>query len=412
MQIFPRTLKFSAATLLCGILFASALPGQTAGGTAQGLALYKQRKFAEAAKVLEGVAQNPAADANSLYYYALSLHQMGNYDKAKRAYQRISQQYPNSPAGGLARQALAAFGTPGHVSNSGGGGGGGSFTTASYGGGAVDESLPEQAKVYFTPSASTQMIVDAYVNNRPIKMLFDTGADMCAFGKNHLRDLGMPIPTGKPTSQSMGVGDGGLQDNWDVPATVRVGTIERKNMHISVQNNLQGEPLLGQTFFKDFTYTIDKGSNSILFTRKRRAVVASSRGSSGGGSGGVDRNTIPFVRLGNSISVTGYVNGKPQAMIFDTGADGTVFAPGDMKRLGIAIPEDAEEERHAGIAGDTRGVGFEIQRMTLGPIDRSNFKISVVQGMEAGHPLIGRSFLGEWQYTIDNDARVIHFLRR
>ena len=99
-------------------------------------------------------------------------------------------------------------------------------------------------------------------------------------------------------------------------------------------------------------------------------------------------------------------------MIFDTGATGTVFALGDIKKLGINIPEDAEQERHGGIAGDTSGVGFEISRMTVGPIDRTNFRISVIQGMEEGHPLIGRSFLGEWQYTIDNDARIIHFLRR
>ena len=412
-SLWPETIKFSAVTLLSSVFIAAALPGQTADSRSQGSALYRQGKYAEAARVFEAACQNPSADPNTIYYYALSLHQSGNFEKARRAYQRCAQQYPSSPAGRLASQALSAFQTPGRVSSgsssagagggySGSGGGGG-------GGGGSSENLPESAKVYFKPDSANRMIVDAYVNNRAIKMLFDTGADGCAFGKNHLRDLGMPMPTGKPAYQSHGVGDGGTQDTWEVPARVRVGNIERKIM-IGVQENLPGDPLLGQNFFNAFTYTIDKGSSSIVFNRKNRAVASS--GSRSGGGGGLDRNSVPFEKLGNSIQVVAVVNGRACKMIFDTGADGTVFAPGDIKALGIEIPSDAEPEVHQGIAGDTRGVGFEIPRMTLGPIDRTNFRISVINGMASGTALIGRSFLGEWQYTIDNDARIIHFLRR
>lgn len=407
MRIACSTIKFSAVTLLSSFLVASILPGQTADSRSQGSALYRQGKYAEAARVFEAACQSPSADPNTIYYYALSLHQSGNFEKARRAYLRCAQQYPSSPAGRLASQALSAFQTPGRVS-SGSSSTGISGGYSGGGGGGNNEILPESAKVYFKPDSANRMIVDAYVNNRAIKMLFDTGADGCAFGKNHLRDLGMPIPTGKPAYQSHGVGDGGTQDTWEVPATVRVGNIERKIM-IGVQENLPGDPLLGQNFFNAFTYTIDKGSSSIVFNRKNRAVASASRS---GGGGGLDRNSVPFEKLGNSIQVVAVVNGRACKMIFDTGADGTVFAPGDIKALGIEIPPDAEPEIHQGIAGDTRGVGFEIPRMTLGPIDRTNFRISVINGMASGTALIGRSFLGEWQYTIDNDARIIHFLRR
>jgi len=412
MRLVSSTIKFSAVTLSCCFFMASSLPGQTADSRSQGSVLYKQGKYAEAARVFEAVCQSPSADPNTLYYYALSLHQSGSFEKARRAYQRCAQQYPSSPAGRLASQALSAFQTPGRVSSGssmgGGTGIGGGYRGGGYGAaGGGNENLPESAKIYFKPDSANQMIVDAYVNNRPIKMLFDTGADGCAFGKNHLRELGMPMPTGKAAYKSQGVGDGGTQDTWEVPATVRVGIIERKIM-IGVQENLPGEPLLGQNFFNAFTYTIDKGSSSIQFNRKQRAIAGSSRG----GGGALDRNSVPFEKFGNSIMVTAMVNGRSCKMIFDTGATGTVFAPGDIKALGIEIPPDAEPEVHQGIAGDTRGVGFEIQRMTLGPIDRPNFHISVINGMATGNPLIGRSFLGEWQYTIDNDARIIHFLRR
>lgn len=405
MQIASSTIKYSAVTLLCGFFLASVLPSHSQPA-AQGVALYKKGKFAEAVKVFDGVCQSPTTDPNTLYYYALSLHQMGNFDKARRAYQRVAQQYPSSPAGRMAVQALSAFGTPGRSTSGGSGSTGGG---TAYAGGAGDgENLPETARIYYKPSSSTQMIVDAYVNNRPIKMLFDTGADGCAFGKNHLREMGINIPTGKPSYQSQGVGDQGAIDTWDMRAVVRVGTIER-NVEIGVQEKMDGEPLLGQNFFNAFTYTIDKGSNSITFTRKRRGQSVA-RG--GGYGGGADRNAVPFEKMGNSMVVMGQVNGKPCKFIFDTGADGTVFAHGDLKRLGIQIPDDAQEERHGGIAGDTRGLGFEMARITLGPIDRTNYHVAAIEGMAEGHPLLGRTFFGDWQYTIDNDAKLIHFLRR
>ncbi|MBA3994556.1 MAG: hypothetical protein C0469_13590 [Cyanobacteria bacterium DS2.3.42] len=405
MQISTSTIKYSAVAMLCSLLMVTSLPSQSATGAAQGVALYKQGKYADAVKVLDGVCQNPTTDPNTLYYYALSLHQTGNFDKARRAYMRVAQQYPSSAAGRMASQALTAFGSPGHSSGSGSTGGGASSGESS---GSPGDNLPESAKIYFKPDAQSQMMVDVYVNNRPIKMVFDTGADDCAFGKNHLQELGMAMPTGKPQFKAKGVGDGGAQNGWIVPATVRVGNIERK-MTIGVQEHLPTEPLLGQSFYHDYMYTIDKGSNSITFTRKRRGGATSI---ASGGAHGLDRNTIPFEKLGNSLSVVATVNGKPIRCIFDTGATGTVFAFGDMKSLGINIPADAEETSGTGIAGPTKGVAFPLQRMTLGPIDRSDFHISVLEGFEAGHPLIGRSFLGDWQYTIDNDARLIHFLRR
>ncbi len=194
MQIFTSTIKYSAVTMLCSFLMVTSLPSQSATGAAQGVALYKQGKFADAVKVLDAVCQNPTTDPTTLYYYALSLHQTGNFDKARRAYMRVTQQYPNSPAGRMASQALTAFGSPGHSTGTGSADGGSASTEPS---GSPGDTLPETAKIYFKPDEQSQMMVDVYVNNRPIKMLFDTGADDCAFGKNHLRELGMAMPTGR-----------------------------------------------------------------------------------------------------------------------------------------------------------------------------------------------------------------------
>ncbi|MCC7528882.1 MAG: aspartyl protease family protein [Candidatus Melainabacteria bacterium] len=404
MPAVPWTTKFGAALLLSSLLLALALPSQAAISAAEAIALYNKGRYAEAANAFAAICRTPGTHPNTYYYYALTLHRLGDKEKARRIYLRLTQVFPNSQAAEMARKALAAFPTTGRTSSNGSGGA--SSGTVNY---SDTENLPESSRIYFKPDSTSQMIIDAYVNNRPIKMLFDTGADGCAFGKNHLREIGMAIPTGKPSYQSTGVGEQGKIDTWETRATIRVGNIERKNIEIGVQEHLTGEPLLGQNFFNAFTYTIDKGSSSILFTRKRRAVDSSRSGSS---SGGIDRNSVPFEKVGNSIMVVASVNGRPIKAIFDTGATNTVFAYGDMKNLGIEIPADAEPTMGIGIAGPTRGVAFNVQRMTLGPIDRADFNISVLNGFDAGHPLIGRSFLGEWQYTIDNDAKIIHFLRR
>ncbi|MBC7999083.1 MAG: aspartyl protease family protein [Leptolyngbya sp.] len=413
MQFAKSKLKFSMVCTAGAFFMVSLVSAIAANPTEQGIQAYNQGNFPQAILFLQKVSQSPKPDPNSLYYYALSLHRMRDFIRAKAAYQRIITQFPTSAAAQLARQAMISFSYPANFGQTAASATSRGISTTP----AEDPeiaALPSFAKVYFKPDEANQMIVDAYINNRPIKMLFDTGADGCAFGKNHLRELGMTLPTGKPSYQSQGVGDGGLINTWSVRATVRVGSIERKNMEIGVQEDLQTPPLLGQTFFKDFRYTIDKGSNSITFIRKSNAssVASTSGRSSGYSDSTADRNAVPFQKMGNSIVVTVLVNGRPCNAIFDTGATSTVFAVGDAKNLGIQIPDDAQEEMHSGIAGETKGKSFQIQRMTLGPIDRTNFGISVIEGMEAGHPLVGRSFLGEWQYTIDNDAHMIHFLRR
>ena len=255
-------------------------------------------------------------------------------------------------------------------------------------------------------------MVDAEVNNRHIAMVFDTGAEVCAFGKNHLKELGIAPPQGRPTGYAMGVGDGGMIPTWEMNVDLKLGGIYRKNLPISVQDNLPGEPLLGQTFFNDFHYTIDNGANSIHFVTKQspRAPVVASRGYSPSAST-ADRYAVPFTKVGNEMVVVADVNGKPIRMIFDTGASATVFTQENIRQLGITIPEDAEPERHVGIAGDTAGVGFPVSRMRLGPIEKSSFRISVIQGL-TGYPLLGQTFYGDWQYSIDNAAGMIRFVRR
>lgn len=411
--------------ILLGLVTALAI-GQTGAdalsSAVQALALYEKGKYQEALPLFKQAVKEKPRDPNVLYYYGLTFHRLGQFAAAKQVYGTLIATFPASPA---ARQAMAAVfpsGPSGQVIKSSAEPLAVKRPTAGYSmpsiggsgssGGASDlASLPQEARVYFKREGNALM-VNAELNNRPIEMVFDTGAETCAFGKNHLRELGLPLPQGAPTGYAVGVGDGGAIPSWSMRADLKVGTIHRKNLPISVQENLPGEPLLGQTFFKDFHYTIDNGANSIHFVIKQtpRAATVASRGYSPSAAT-ADRYSVPFTRVGREMIVTAEVNGKPIKMIFDTGASATVFTAEHMQQLGISIPEDAEAERHIGIAGETAGVAFPVSRMRLGPIEKSSFQISVIQGMN-GYPLLGQTFYGDWQYSIDNANGMIRFVRR
>lgn len=183
-------------------------------------------------------------------------------------------------------------------------------------------------------------------------------------------------------------------------ADIKVADMLIPNCPITVLENLPGEPLLGQTFFKHFAYTIDYGSKSIMLTRKG-AAVPSPVGSS-----------VPFVREGNELVVQAQVNGKPYAMYFDTGAMNCAFTAQDCKKLQIEIPDDAEKGISVGVGGETNSYHFPISSLKLGPIEKRNMQVSVVENSKMGRPLLGQSFYAGWQYTIDNERKTINFLRR
>jgi predicted aspartyl protease len=282
--------------------------------------------------------------------------------------------------------------------------------TAIRGGNSSDLArLPDQCRVPFEKEQRV-LFINAYINNRPIRMIFDTGAEIVAIGKNHLREMQLPAPEGKPIGMASGVGSTGGVAVWDMPMSVKVGTIDRQNFHVAVQETMPTPPLLGQSFFHDFEYTIDysnpeKDRGMILFTKKGSSY-ATAKGS------GQSGYSVPFCQDGNNLVVNVDVNGHMYPMYFDTGASTCTFSEKQLKDLNIRIPEEAAYEQHVGIGGTTMGRGFTVPRMRLGPIEKINMPISVTQSSNMLHPLLGQSFYGDWQYTIDNDAHVIRFLRR
>jgi|AGTN01.1.fsa_nt_gi Predicted aspartyl protease len=278
-----------------------------------------------------------------------------------------------------------------------------SSSTRTYSGSSSSSSLssgsdlPREGRVPFTID-NQNMFVEAQVNGRSTKCLFDTGAQNCVIGADQLQKMGLQPPTGAVVGiAGDGAGGGGGQERRQMNVTLTVGNITRRNFPLMVQATLATPPLIGQSFFKEFHYEIDNASSSISFKRSDTS------------SGSIYRaaNSIPFTEQEGHLIVEGEVNGRRTQMIFDTGAHLTAFTPDQLKALGISIPVDAVEGTMAGIKGSASNKIFPVSKIKLGSVEKRDVQIQVLQGLPC--PLLGQSFFGDKKYSIDNVNHVITF---
>jgi len=185
---------------------------------------------------------------------------------------------------------------------------------------------------------------------------------------------------------------------------VKVGTIFRPNFPIKVLSYNSAPPLLGQSFIQDFAYSIDRNAGAIRLTRK--GASASSASSASGAY------NVPFTWEGPKMVVTVEVNGRPYPMYFDTGnsASAISFGMNDLKALNLNSDE-GETVTTGGVSGSGHGLRFKVRRIKLGPIEK--FDIPVVANYTAiGRPLVGQELYEGFEYSVDNDAKLIRFIRR
>ncbi len=388
-----------------------------------GVTYYRQKNYAKALQYFAQAYRSDPSNGNAVYYQAVCRQAMGDKKGAIPLYASTVANFPGTSAATMALQALSALdpqyssqlqrrqsaqpqsAAPASQPNPGGVR---TFEPGFKGTSSDLASLPNQSRVPFVREGAL-LCVDASVNGHAMKMFFDTGAEMVALGKNQLSEAGIPAPTGPPTGQAGGVGSSGGTNFWSMPVDIKVGDIQRRNFPVCVQDTMTMHPLLGQSFFRDFTYTIDystsgKDHGTILFIKNGSAMAQA--------SGSNNSYAVPFVREGNELIVKVEVNGKVTPMYFDSGASGCTFSMQQIKDLNLTIPDDAQPELHSGIGGTSAGYGFPISRMRLGPIEKTNIMISATQASMMRYPLLGQTFFGDWQYTIDNTNNVIRFVRR
>lgn len=255
--------------------------------------------------------------------------------------------------------------------------------------------MADAETVPFYRSGSNHVLVDCYLNEKPIRCMFDTGATGTFLGINQLRQLGIKPPSGQPTRMASGVA--GDVKTWEMPLKIRLGQITRQVKAV-VQEEWTLPPILGQDFFRDYTYDTDDAGGMLHFFKKAGAHQAP-----------YDTAIVPFSVEGKDIIVDVQINGRSHPCIFDTGAHTILFTLKDVKQLGLSL-EDAQGTASAGVGGTVYGLAIKVDRMQLGPILKTNID-AIVNRYGPAHPLLGQPFYKGYRFTVDNENRVIKFWR-
>lgn len=379
----------------------------------QGIQLFQKKDYKAATTYFDAACKANSKDPQAFYYKALNYHYMNNLAQAKVLYRTVVESFPGTPEANYSLRALLQLdpayarskmpkrATPSISTSS---------VRSSSGFSSDYDSLPNEATIDFT-SYGGSPIVTVYINNRPINMILDTGAPSVLIGKNQLLAAGLSGPQGNPQGRAGGATSGATVASWQMNADISLGSINRRNFPVSVIENNPSPPLIGYEFFRDYKYTIDNASSRVYFKKKVRGGDSYSSQSSGG-------YAVPFTVEGdgsnNKIVVNVEVNGKPYPMWFDTGNSASAISmnPQDVKALGLQIPETVQAQSFSGITGSGMSIVFPVDRVKLGPIERYNVDVSVNVQSSRSRPLLGTKFYEGWQYTIDNDNKVLRFLRR
>lgn len=388
----------------------------------QGIKLYNAKNFKDAGVLLDQHLTVYPQDVYALYYDALACQALGNMGKAKIFYRQVATLAPNHQLGGYAAAALRQIdptfsgGQSGSTSSSSASSSSGSSRSGSAGVASyntmasaststkLDPSIPMEWDVYCSPGEHG-VWVDVDINGRRIKMIFDTGAPTVFIGKNQLEEIGVEAPKGASNSAAGGSSAAGTVAAWLVPMKVKVGQVER-TVPVQVVETNHSSPLLGQTYAGLFEYTIDPGAKRIHFKQR-------------GYNTGANRNAyeVPYTfrQAGSRIIVNVDINGKTSPCMFDTGnsACGIMFhSPAQAKQYGVQIPDDAEDMITGGVTGQSLAKAFTIRRARLGPIDRTDLSVTVSNTGSTELPLLGQPFWQGFEYTINQQKKVIEFVRR
>lgn len=370
----------------------------------QGLALYQQKRYKAAAEAFERSLRTCPHDANVSYYLAVSCQKCGRVKRAHQLFKHVVTSFPDTNAARLAQAFLQEQSKPekGTIK--------GATSSQSKAPRLNDsDSTPVQEKIGFERRGE-RLFIKAHINDRPVQMCFDTGAPSTFISVAALSALNLPVPSGPPTLMVAGP-TGDPIPTWETAVNVKVGNITRARFPIFVMDNagksIDDAPALGQSFFSQFHYTIDEQSKTIQFTK-----IGAEGGSSGITTSTTDPWSVPFSWQGRQMVVQVEVNGRPVSMLFDAGAYYIAFNQRTLHNLNIQFPSETPTDAPATDGAAPVGSEFEVESMRLGPITKRNIHVVAMSDSALRTPLLGQPFFGDYQYTIDNEHGLIHFLKK
>lgn len=366
-----------------------------------GIKCLKESKYEKALECFQASLKHDPGNAYAYYFSAICYRELGDKERALSYLRLTASRFPSEEVGKLARTTLSEV----------------SRLTAANQAAIVwpgTGSLPRETWVPFRRQGSG-MYVEGSVDGHACSLLVDTGAELCFLPLRILKRLGLSAPTGKPNSLLYGVGGADALPAWVFKGRLKVGSIEKSNFPIMVADVGVNTAILGQQFFEGYVYRIDTAGNAIVLARKEQpANSAASKAPVAAASMVVDKSgryvyQVPFKRSGRSFIVAVQVNGRTLDFVFDTGAEVSLINATMAKQLGLSV-QQVSGAVMSGVVGSTP-VGVSQVDLKLGPIERSAMPVAITDAVQSGTCLLGRDFLGDWHFEIDESQGLIKFTR-
>jgi len=376
----------------------------------QAIRLYNGKNYRAAVQLFDDHLLLYPDDLYALYYNGLACQATGNLERAKLLYIHAYTLAPRQQVGIYAKAILMkldaslfahekAVVTPSSTKSAS------RVVTTRVAQDTLDHSIPHEWNVPCTIDRN-KIYVDVQLNGRKIKMMFDTGDPTMTIGKNQMGEIGLESPKGPPDGNMGGSSSDDTTPFWRVPMRVKVGGVER-TVEVTVLENNQADPLLGQSYAGLFECTVDVSGKQIHFRQR-------------GLNKGKNRNAyeVPYIyqEAGNRILVDVEINGKLGRCIFDTGNTAAGICFNDARQAtayGVSIPHDAVRTTTSGITGAGRCKRFTLRRVRMGPLDKTDLSVTVSEKTDDNEPpLLGHAFWEGFEYTINREKKIIEFVRR
>ena len=265
--------------------------------------------------------------------------------------------------------------------------------------------LPDEDRIPVRKDG-TRLMVNTKLNGRDLEFQFDTGANFCLVGANHLKAIGIDTAKLKGEAALVGGAGGGAVATLVVPMTLQIGKTKR-TVSMYVHPNFPGNPLIGQNFLTGLQYEINNQLSVIILRKEKES---SELASSTKKVDPRDRNVVPYTMAGKSIVVPVEVCGKKVEMIFDTGADGILFGAAAWQDLHLTSARLLGVGSARGIDGVRPVLGYNVERIDFGPVNLRDITV-MVSNPGPSRPLLGQKVLGAEKFIIDDKRKLIIFHR-
>lgn len=406
------TLSKIALAFTTLVLCSTCLAYAADAGFEKGVSLYKAGRYQEAITNFRSAADRGVSKPTSIYYMAMCFQQLGKLKEAHDSYKFVCTTYPNAPVADKCFEMMKQIGD--RMQNN-------------------DSPRPEEKPVtlpvgnilqkkgimpplsagtyvlrYTEEAMDGRMYLDAIINKKPCKVLFDTGAGVTFCRQSFLDKQRWHLDWIKENA----IIPGALKESPAKVAVVQItlGTFTRddkiyveQDSPDSLYASYDNCPIIGQSFFGDLQYEIDGKNKRITFhppgklrTKKDPPIKLTAK-------------EVPFTRDGSHIVVKAKVNNRECEMYLDTGASQVVFADRHLAACGLNRPVDATQTVRRTGEGRRESYAFTIDSITLGPIEKTEVNAALLPNTKFSRPLLGQSFFEGLRYTVDPSRNVIRF---